>query len=214
KANAKIGIVQSLQQLLQPFRGREIVGNVFHQQTDTQLPGESTQVFNGAERILEFAGIVGFIGAADVLHQETKRRVFRDLDRALDLVHGIDAVALVNIDNVQRLAAGTEIVAHVDGRMHGVELHALALEPAPNLFYMLFVVIVEVPARGKDLDCLRSATGESIQQPGVQAFLNVNVAGDSAQHQYPTALPPLRPSGAPSRSPVLGSTAMHSPSLQ
>ena len=89
--------------------------------------------------------------------------MFCDFNGALDLVHGLDPVALLGIDDVQRLAAGAKIVAHVDGRVHGVKLNALALEPAADLFHMLFFVIVEVPTRGKDLNRLRSAAGEAVQ---------------------------------------------------
>src|SRR5215472_4719043 len=79
---------------------------------------------------------------------------------------------------------------------------------------MRLVGVIEMAARSKNLYRLGAAFGKLVQQSGMQPAFNKNVGGHRAQHQYPTAFPPPRPSGAPSSSPVLGSTAMHSPSLQ
>src|ERR1700761_8456075 len=98
--------------------------------------------------------------------------------------------------------------------MHGVQLHTFSLEPVAQLFDVFPVRVIEMAVGSKDFDRLRAAALHGIEQPRMQALLDVNVRGHCAQHQKPTAFPPLRPSGAPSRSPVLASMAMHSPSLQ
>src|SRR5690348_11532733 len=79
---------------------------------------------------------------------------------------------------------------------------------------LLAVGVVQMLASRKDLDCLRAAAHQAVQQTGMQPLLHVNVRRHCLEHQYPTAFPLFLPSLAPKRSPVFWSTAMHSPSLQ
>src|SRR6185312_14108359 len=214
KAHAEIRIMQRFQQLLQLLWSGKVVGSIFHQQADAKLPAESAEVLNAAHGPVEFTRIVVFISLSDVLHEKPKRHLFGNFHSAFDLIHGVDSARFVRIDNIQRRAAGFEVVAHVDWRMHGVQFHSFTFEPRRKFLDVFFVGVIEVAAGSKQLHSLDAATFHRVEQAGMQPLFDVNVARHCAQHQNPTAFPPLRPSDAPSNSPVFGSTAMHSPSLQ
>src|SRR6185437_12837416 len=196
------------------LRRGQIIGCVFHQQANSELAAEGAQMFNAAHSPFELSRIVVFVSLADMLHEKAKRHLFGNFHGALNLIHGFNTARFVRVNNVQRRAAGFEIVTHIDGRMHGMQLHTFTLEPGSQFLDVLFVGVVKVAASGKQFHCLDSATLHRIKQAGMQPLLDIDVARHCAQHQNPTAFPPLRPSDAPSNSPVFGSTAMHSPSLQ
>src|SRR5258708_16600812 len=125
KANSYVFITQEPDQLHQLLRRGQIIRDVLQQQADAQWPGKSAQVLNGAQRRLKLTRIIGFIAAANMLDQEAKRRVFRYFNGALDLVHGLNPVALFHVYQIERLPARTEIIAHIEWRMNGMKLHFL-----------------------------------------------------------------------------------------
>jgi hypothetical protein len=57
-------------------------------------------------------------------------------------------------------------------------------KPIGDLAHMLLSVgVIEVLSRSKNLDCLRSASRQSIQQAGMQPLLHVNIRRHRIQHQ-------------------------------
>src|SRR5260370_26793792 len=96
-----------------------------------------------------------------------------------------------------------------------MEREAGGADPVANFADMLLAIgVVEVLACGEDFDRLGSRLDELVEQARMEPFLYIDVCRYRPQHQYPTAFPLLRPSLAPRRSPVFGSTMMHSPSPQ
>jgi hypothetical protein len=63
---------------------------------------------------------------------------------------------------------------------HGA--HIVGAEPGGKLAHGGRIGVVEVVARGEDLDCLRAGGGEGVQQAGMQAVLEEDVSGDSGLH--------------------------------
>ncbi len=206
--------VQQLQQLL---RRRELVGNVLQQQPHAERLGEGTQVFDAAHGRVEGALIGRFSAHADVLYQEAERHLLRDLQCTLDFVHRLDAPLALGIGDVDRVhAAAAPLVAVVHRRVHRVERCARCLKPLRNLDHVLApVAVIEVAAEGEDFDRLGARPHHAFEQARMQPLAHKRVCGHRFQHsQYPSAFPLLRPSGAPSRSPVFRSIMMHSASPQ
>jgi hypothetical protein len=120
-----------------------------------------------------------------------KRDLFGALQRALDFVHGGDAVGLLRRDQVQvgrdvARPLGVGAVGDVDGLVkHGADI--VGTEPGGDLADGFSVGVVEVVARGADLDGHGPAGGgaggaKGVQQPGVQAVLEEDVGGESGLH--------------------------------
>ena len=76
-----------------------------------------------------------------------------------------------------------KIVVHINRRMNGVKLDLLRFEPIAHFFHMVFIVIVEVSARGKNLQRLRAAADHRVQQARMQPPLDIDVTRHCAQHQ-------------------------------
>src|SRR5581483_3655593 len=67
--------------------------------------------------------------------------------------------------------------------MHRIQRNATAFEPIGDLTQVLLAVgVVQMLARGKNFDGLRSSAYQVVQQAGVKAFLRVNVGGDRSLH--------------------------------
>jgi hypothetical protein len=119
-----------------------------------------------------------------MLHQETEGNLFRDLQSALDLVHGLNAVSTVCGGDVDRRRAGAaHFVIGVHGRMHRMEGNSAGAEPFRDLFHMLLAVgVIEVLAGGEDFDRLCPAPHQTIQQARMEPLLDVHVGGHGFQH--------------------------------
>src|SRR5208282_1829967 len=148
--------------------------------------------------------------------QKPEWNMLGDFEGAFNLVHGVDAVGPVGGRDVDgRRAGASPLVVGVQRRVHGVQGNAGGAEPIGDFAHMLLAVgVVEMLAGSEDFDRLGPGLDELVEQARMEPFLYVDVCRYGPQHQYPTAFPLLRPSLAPRRSPVLGSTMMHSPSPQ
>ena len=109
------------------------------------------------------------------------------LERALDLVHGGDAVGLLGRDEVEvggdvARPLGVGAVGDVDGLMQdGADV--VGAEPGGEFADGGGVGVVEVVARGEDFDGARAGGVEGVQQAGVQAVLEEDVGGESGLHR-------------------------------
>src|SRR4029077_5521039 len=139
-----------------------------------------------------------------------------DFQGAFDLVHGIDAAGAVGGGDVDgRRTGAPPLVVGVQRRMDRIERNAGGAEPVGNFADMLLPIgVVKVLARGEDFDRLGSGLDELVEQARMEPFLYIDVCRYRPQHQYTPAFQLLRPSLAPMRSPVFGSTMMRSPSPQ
>src|SRR5450432_4451978 len=134
-------------------------------------------MLDGCHSILEFLLVESVIGIADMLHQKTKRDLFGDFNGALDLVHGVDASSPISGGDVDRRAAGASpIVIGVQGGVDRVQGNASGFEPVGNFADVLLAVgVVEMLARGKNLNQLGSRLDQLIEQARMEPFFYINV---------------------------------------
>ena len=182
------------------------------------------------------------IAVADVQDEELVGQDLRRFERALHLVHAVDAAGFLVVHDVDGgHAAAAHLRVGIDRRMQRVRLDLARLEPVGDLLDVLAAGVVEVLARGEDFNGLRAAAGERVEQAGVQTLAEEDMGGEGSKHGWGfrslsshcgrkrAAAPAWRhgrsvpggfadsAGGGPGRLPVSrssGSTAMHSPSLQ
>ena len=69
--------------------------------------------------------------------------------------------------------------------MHRMQRNAAGSEPVGNFAHMLLAVgVIQMLARAKNLDGLRAAAHQFVQQARMQPLFHVNVSGDCLQHKY------------------------------
>ena len=126
-----------------------------------------------------------FFTYADVLNQKPKRRLLGNFKGALDLVHGGDAITLLDGGDVDgRNPGAPPLVIAVHGRVHGMKGNAGAAKPVGDLAHVLALVVIEVAARGKNLHSLGAAGDELIEQPGMQPLASrIDQSGHRSAHQ-------------------------------
>ena len=132
----------------------KFVRRIFEQNFDAALPRENHQFFK--RRKGGFDGVLGKLLSVDaqMLNQILERNDFRDLQRALDLIHPPDAVgffAFRNVDVRVRPGAAPDLVG-IHGRMQRVQLQRGIAEPVPEFSDLRFVAVIEMLRRTEDLD--------------------------------------------------------------
>src|SRR6266513_1049833 len=100
-----------------------------------------------------------------MLDQKTKRDLFGDFQRSLDLIHGRDALSPVGGSYVHRRSAGSShFVIGEHGRVNGMQRNAAGAEPIRNFTDMLPAVgVVNMLPRREDFDGLRAAANQPVQ---------------------------------------------------
>ena len=120
-------------------------------------------------------------------HDRGEGDLLGGLERALDLVHGGDAVGLLRRDEVEvgrdvARPLGVGAVGDVDGLMEdGADV--VGAEPGGEFADGGGIGVVEVVARGEDFNGARAGGGEGVQQAGVQAVLEEDVGRESGLHR-------------------------------
>jgi hypothetical protein len=107
-----------------------------------------------------------------------------DVERALDLVHHGDALALHGLgegDDGVRPAASPDLVV-VYGRVQGVELEIGVAEPVAQFGDLRLVVVVEVLAGAENLDRGDAGLPDPSEQGGGQAVINEYVRRQIVVH--------------------------------
>jgi hypothetical protein len=76
----------------------DFVLKVFDEHLDAERVGEGLDVLDGGEGVLDGAGVPGVVFEAEVERDGGDGDHLGGLERALDLVHGLDALTLVGGD--------------------------------------------------------------------------------------------------------------------
>src|SRR5262245_55133868 len=127
-----------------------------------------------SHRRFEFLFAKAFVRRTQMLNQKPERNLLGDLQRALDLVHGLDATGAIRGSDVERRSSGASpLIVGEKRRVHGVQRNAAAAKPLGNLLDVGFAVgVVEMLARCKNLDRLHTGARESVEDARMQALLN------------------------------------------
>ncbi len=107
---------------------------------------------------------------AHVLHQKTERNLFGDFERALDLIHGLDAAGAVGGRDVDGRSTGASpFVIGIERRVDRIQRNPACSKPVRDFPHVLLAVgIVEMLPRRKNLDRLRTAASQPVQHAGMQ----------------------------------------------
>jgi hypothetical protein len=161
--------------------GGDLVLEVFEEDADAEGVGEGLEVLDGGEGVLEGAGAPGVGALAEVEDDGLDGDLLGGLDGALDLVHGVDAAGLFDVDEVEvggdvAGPLGVGAIAGVDGLVDGGG-DVVGAEPVGDVADGGAVGVVEVVAGGEDLDGLGTALVKGFQEARVQALLEEDVSG-------------------------------------
>ena len=112
-------------------------------------------------------GLQSVFALSQVDDEEAEGNLLGHFEGALDLIHGVDAVGLFRMDDVDAGRAATaHFVIGKEGRMHGKGLRRDWREPVGDLADVGAVGVVEVLARGKNFDALRASLLKCVEQAG------------------------------------------------
>ena len=84
---------------------------IFDQQADAERAGKGAQVLERGERKLDGARRPGIVALAEMDDEIAQRDVLGGFERALDLVHGVDAAGLVGVQHIHPRRAGAAHLA-------------------------------------------------------------------------------------------------------
>ena len=122
-------------------------------------------MLDGCHGMFECPLIPTVFPLAEMEDQKLQRQDLRGLERTLHLVHAVDAPGLIRVDHVYRRSpAPPHLRVRKERHMHGKRLHGIDAEPVGNLFHLSAVGVIEMLARGEDLNRLRSTLGQGIEQ--------------------------------------------------
>src|SRR5271157_3381359 len=126
-------------------------------------------MLEGTYRRLLLVLIGLFLAYSDVLHQKLERQLLSHLNRALDFIHGGDAMQLLDRRDIDgRSAAASPFFIGMHGRVQRVEANSGAAKPVTDFANMLLVIVVKVATRREQLNRFRSAGDELVQQSRMQ----------------------------------------------
>ena len=168
--------VAHLHDLHQVLGRSDLVGQVLQQQLHAQRAGEGFQVFNCGQRVIQRARIPRIVLQAQVNCATGKWDQLSGFERALDLVHGLDARGLVAADEVERRRGVASPVGLVTVERHMQRgSHRMRSEPVGELAHCVSVGVVKVMPRCEDLNRRGAPGGECVQQRRSQPVLQKDV---------------------------------------
>ena len=128
--------------------------------------GEQRQLFQRTEGGIQFAVVIFFVQAADVLDEVGTGNVFGHLDRAFDFVNHDDSFGFLRLANIEvrmRPAAPPDIVG-MQGQVQRVQLQPGILEPVTEFLHLAPVVVIHVLARTENFDGGDARIGNFLQR--------------------------------------------------
>ena len=86
--------------------------------------------------------------------------LFGGLECSFHLVHGVDPARLFRVDHVyRRSAASSHLGIPKERHVQRKGFHGVGREPERDLLHVTLAGVVEMVARGKNLDSLRASLG-------------------------------------------------------
>src|ERR1700728_3193294 len=121
-----------------------------------------------------------------MLHQETERNALCYFQRSLHFVHSVEAPYAFSIGNRNGHAAfapGRKVAFR--GRMQGMQLQMIFGKRVGEFTHCLWLSIIEMPRRAKDLNAGDSSLRNLRQQRSSQRLVDVAVSRKYALHSAP-----------------------------
>ena len=194
EADADLVQVAGFEDFHQMLGGGGFAEQVLHQQTHAQRAGECAEVLESGEGVLDGARRPLIVALAEMDDEVAEGELLGGFQGALDLVHGRDAAALLRVQQVDGGRAGAaHLAVGIERGVHRKGVSGLERNHAASSVDLLAAGVVEVLARGKDLDRLRAGSVGELQQPRVQALIHEEVRRQNSQLGH--KIPP-RPPGA------------------
>src|SRR5271170_1355910 len=117
-------------------------------------------------------------------NEKPKWNLLRYFERALDLIHRIDAPRLFWMNHIHRRhAAASHLKIGKHGRMHRKRLNRVRLEPVGDFADMRTAGVIKVLTRSKKLNTLRSGLGKNIKKTRMQTAAQKYVRRNDLQHR-------------------------------
>ncbi len=183
EANADVGQVSHFENGHQMLGRRGLAQQIFHQQAYAERPREGAQVLQRGERKLDGARRPLIVAFAKVHHEVAQRNMLRGFERALDLVHGVDAPGLLRVQHIDRERAGAaHLAVGIKRGVHRKRLERVGAEPLGQFGHLLAAGVVEVLARGKNLHRLRAGALRELKQARMQTVIQKQMSRQNAQH--------------------------------
>src|SRR6201999_97309 len=82
------------------FGRGDLVAQIFNEDADAEGMGKGLEVLDGSEGVFEGAGVPGVIFVAEMENAGGDGDLFGGLERALDLIHGGDAMGFFGVDEI------------------------------------------------------------------------------------------------------------------
>ena len=167
----------------QMLRRGGLAQEIFDQQAHAERARKGAQVLERGDGKLDGALRPRIVALAEMHHEIAQRNVLGRLERALDLVHGVDAAGFFRVQHIQAGRAGAaHLAVGIKRGVHGKGLKRVGAEPLGQLHHLLAAGVVEVLARGEDLHRLRAGALRELKQPRVQTVIQEQVSRQNAQH--------------------------------
>ena len=196
EADADAVQVSKIEDRDQVLRRGRLAQQVFHQHAHAQRPCKCAQVLEGRLRELHGALRPAIVTLAQVYNHMPEWNVFGRLQRALDLVHGIDAPRLLGVNHVDCRSPGPpHLVIGPQRRMQRKRLQRIGTEPVAKLAHMFAAGVVEVLPRGEDLHRLHAGSSCKFQESRMQPLIEKEVGREHSQHGQKSSPAPARKVG-------------------
>lgn len=171
-------------------RRGEVAGEIFKEQLNAKRCCKGFEMFDGGEREVERFGGPAVVFQTEMKNAGAERDLLGGVEGALDLVHGGNAMALVTGDEVQRglrMARPGDLFRfredrHVHGRDDGV-----GTKPDGEFTDGIAVGVVEVMARGEDLDEIGTCMVQRIEVCGIETVGKEEMSRDASGHAFTVA---------------------------
>ncbi len=164
--------------------GGDGIGQVFEQQPDAERRSEGLQVLDRGEGVLErVVGPLARVGQAEMQDAGGRGEVFGELERALELLHGLNAAGFFRRDQVEGGAGvAGELRLGRERRVQGGPDAGVA-EPCCQFTDLAAVGVVDMVPRGAELNDADAGRGEGVEVRGGEAMRIEKLGGETEDHQ-------------------------------
>ena len=176
EAHANISKMTRCKNLYKMVGPRHVALQILHQQLHAQGTRKGAQMFERANGMLQSPRTPGVFAFSQMKDEIPERDLLGNLERPLDLIHRIDATALLRMNHVhRRRPAPPHLRIGIKRCVHRERLGRIRPEPFREFADVRPTGVIEVLPRGKQLHALCSGAGKNVQQARMQPVIEKNV---------------------------------------